>query len=832
MATANMKLRHRKKSATSSVAQAMSAEASPDSKCPICLDKFKNIAYLDRCLHKFCFHCIHEWSKNKAECPLCKQPFNSIFHSIKAENDFKQYDLRPTENGSFGNVGGQRFRYRTTVTGDHRRAQRRTSPPPDNGVMFEGVAGPPPPRQDRNLHRMMVRIAARRRAENEGRVMHRQREEEMVEFRRALYRRGIRVRSVRDGGRSRDTSAEFLQRNPACLHRLVPWLKRELTVLYGAHGSLVNIVQHIIMSQITRYNMEDEAILQELRPFLQARTEHFLHEFINFARAPFSMEAYDQHAVYDCPQASSEEDSSSNSSVIAISEDESDSVELNSNSNSMPGSTLSQTPWDDETPGPSYTTEPSQTLTLSVKDSDSESSVEEKAEDPGARPGSPAVTAGTAAQAGHHASSGEEDCVIVGYVKPMAERTPELVQLTSDSEESVQDESTDAPQQSRHTSLGSKPVSPSSVCSASSKHKSTQGDSPGRTKGKERDGDRESRGRSQDRSPSGERQMSAVGRHRRGEERRPNSRDRGQARSWSRSRSRDRSSHGSKRRSRSRSRDKSKEKRGDKEDSGVALARSYHWHSYSHYSCERDSNRRHYTEKRSSYTRCYLSPERRARPSSRSWSRSRSRSHSRESHRQDRRRFRSRSGSLSSSNSRSSHRKSRHEKPGGKRKYKTRHLEEPPRDAASKQHDEAADAKERKRHRRKSRERSAKRSPSVEIVYEGKSDDQSKRHHKKKRKHKKKSKRQRSRERPGRPSPIVITIDSDSDRAASVTDLTLPAGPASNLTLSPPPSNTPAVSCLLDSMLQDWEQQIPPVSQEDGCGVSNDPADPAAPSLA
>uniref|UniRef100_A0A665XD97 RING-type E3 ubiquitin transferase n=1 Tax=Echeneis naucrates TaxID=173247 RepID=A0A665XD97_ECHNA len=56
--------------------EAMSAEVSPDSKCPICLDIFNNISYLDLCLHKFCFRCIHEWSKNK-----------------------------PIENGSFGTFG-------------------------------------------------------------------------------------------------------------------------------------------------------------------------------------------------------------------------------------------------------------------------------------------------------------------------------------------------------------------------------------------------------------------------------------------------------------------------------------------------------------------------------------------------------------------------------------------------------------------------------------------------------------------------------------------------------------------------------------------------------
>ncbi|XP_063074387.1 topoisomerase I binding, arginine/serine-rich a [Engraulis encrasicolus] len=857
MATTKMKLRVRKKPAASSIAQAMSAEASPDSKCPICLDKFKNMAYLDLCLHKFCFRCIHEWSKNKAECPLCKQPFNSIFHSIKAENDFKKYDLRPTENGSLRNLGGQRFRYRTTVTGERRRPQRRTSPPPDNGVMFENLTAPASPRQDRSLHRMMMRLAARRRAENEGRAMRALQEQELIKFRRALYRRGVRVRSVRDNGRTRDTSAEFFQRNPACLHRLVPWLKRELTVLYGAHGSLVSIVQHIIMSQITRYNMEDDAIVQELRPFLQARTEHFVHEFINFARSPYNMEAYDQHAAYDCPAPSSEEDGSSTSSVIAISEDEEDFVGLNSNPNSLTGSTLSQTPWDDETPGPSYSTEPAQNLAVSVRDSDSESSVEE-AQRPVTTEQAPAVTADASAQTKDHYSSGEDDCLVVGYVKPMAERTPELVQLSSDSEESVKDESTSAPKQLQHTApklpqhthFHSEPNSPASVGSSSSKPKPTQRESPTQTAAIESARNTPEKVRnpcSREASPSSEqRTMSnlALSRHKRFEDqvdRRHQVQDPSRSRSgsWSRSRSHDRSSHSSRRRSRSRSRDHYREgghldrrrdrQGGDHPGRGrEAASHAYHWHSYSHYSCERDRSRKHYTEKRSSYTSYYVSPDRH------SHLQSRSRSHSGESHWRERRRSRSRS----STESASSHRKSKHEKPGGKRKYKTRHLEEPvPNNGASKPHGSAEDVEKEKKsskekHRKKSRDRSAKRSPSVEIVYEGRSGDQTRRHHKKKKKHKKKSKRHRSRDRSSKHSPVVITIDSDSNHATDSKDFCVPIGSNSDIDdpipdLSPiVSSNNPTESCLLDSILQHWEQQFPSVGQHVGTNVSTEPPDP------
>lgn len=854
MATSKMKLRVRKKPATSSISQAMSAEASPDSKCPICLDKFKNMAYLDLCLHKFCFRCIHEWSKNKAECPLCKQPFNSIFHSIKAENDFKKYDLRPAENGSFGNLGGQRFRYRTTLTNNRRRSARRTSPPPDNGVMFENLTAPASPRQDRSLHRMMLRLAARQRAENEGRALRATREQDMIKFRRALYRRGVRVRSVRDNGRSRDTTAEFFQRNPACLHRLVPWLRRELMVLYGAHGSLVNIVQHIIMSQITRCNMEDHAIVQELRPFLQARTEHFVHEFINFARSPYNMEAYDQHAVYDCPAPSSEEDSSSNSSVIAISEDEDNSVGLTSNPNSMSGSILSQTPWDDETPGPSYSTETAQPLALSVRDSDSDSSVEE-ADGPVTTQGT-ALTTDTATAASkerEHASSGEDDCLIVGFVKPMAERTPELVHLSSDSEQSEKEESAPFPKPPQHIRFSSEPNSPTSIGSSSSKHNSMHQEPFRETteKGDERSSSEKAKEPSSQESvlPSERPPLTLVlSKHKRSDDRdergnrdQDHTRSRSGSSSWSRSRSHDRSSHSSRRRSRSRSRDRQREishverrhdwhasdySLRDRDRESTGLPHPYHWHSYNYYSCERDRIRKHHTDHRSSYYSHRASPERRSRLRSRSRTRSRSRSRSRESRRRDKRRSHSRS----SSDSRSSRRKSKHEKPGGKRKYKTRHLEEPPpKNEGDKQQESVEDGEKverssQEKHRKKSRERTA-RSPSVEIVYEGMSGDQAKRHHKKKKKHKKKSKRHKertSKDKSSRHSPVVITIDSDSDREppSRPKDFTLPIGSNSDVddaipSLTPPLVSTanPTDSCSLDSIFHQWEQQFSTVGQ-------------------
>lgn len=753
MSAIKVALQQRQKSGKKKATDTMSAEASPDSKCPICLDVFNNISYLDLCLHKFCFRCIHEWSKNKAECPLCKQPFHSIYHSIKSEQDFKKYDLKPVDNGSFGTFGGVRFRYRTTLT-----EFRRSMPPPDNGVMFEPSTNRPQQSQDRYVRRMIMTLAAKRRAAREGRVVNNVREQEMINFRRELYRQGVRVRGVRDGGRSRDTSAEFFRRNPACLHRLIPWLKRELIVLYGAHGSLVNIVQHIIMSRITRYDMEDGAIQEELRPFLQGRTDHFLHEFISFAKSPFNMEAYDQHAVYDCPALSSNEDSSANSSVIAISEDEEHSVELDPQQDST--STLSQSAWDDETPGPSYstTTEPNRTECVSVIDSDSDSSEEDTQEFRASLEQMNPLTHTDITQDKLNTEDGltsdSDDCVIVGFVKPTADRTPELVKLSSDSDESADEDTKEVsllPQHIRFSSLSpvvsqrsgaglsenaetSYQIVSKERCgsSTSSRHKtSSKSDRKDRERRRSKDRDHRRRRRSR----SGERKhpsrspvsfRTSVG---------TLSRDRG----YSYSSSRDYYYKCD-----------SNYKRRDAD-------RSYQ--TYRQYSQERKDKGVHYTERHSYY---YSSSKR-----SEQHTHSRSRSCSKDSRRRDRKNSRSRS--YSSSCSPLPKKRSHHDKPGGKRKYKTRHLDEPSSNALSNLNancETSALTKESKeKHHKKSKEKSSKstRGLSVELVNEENSHERSRRHHKKKKKHKKKSKRHRSNERKEKPSPAVITIESDSD---------------------------------------------------------------------
>ncbi|XP_026060220.1 topoisomerase I binding, arginine/serine-rich a [Carassius auratus] len=799
------------------VLNTVSKGASPESKCPICLDHFKNISYLDVCLHKFCFCCICEWLKNKAECPLCKQPFNSIYHTIKSEDNYKRLDLRPTENGSFGNMAGQRFRYRTTLTGNHRPAQRRTSPPPDHGVIFESLRGSLQQRHNRDLHSMLRSLAVRQRRDRDGRTVQSLHEQEMVKFRRALYRRGVRVQSIQDGGRSRQTSAEFFRRNPACLHRLVPWLRRELTVLYGTHGSLVNIVQHIIMTLITQHNLDDQAVVHELRPFLLSHTEHFLHEFLSFAQSPFNMEAYDQRAVYDLPRPSGE-GSSSEASVIAISEDESDSLVSGSQDYATPSLTLSQTAWDDETPGPSYSSEPSQVLPFPVRDSDSDSSVGEAVVSVDAVPHQdhPANT-GTIALEEEHSAGSDDDCFIIGYVKPASERTPELVQLSSDSEHSELNTEQQSPQNPLHIRFNSESdLSPSDTSSHARKE-----DKYGKGHYEKGSGSREGSShsnRTHSSSRSKKQPLSKESKHKWKREKetshhtssychsyshysqrdstrrcytrssytsyrsvhdrscskshsRRQSRDCQDRRSCSRSRSGIKSSSSNRQhRSRSRSRSRIKSSSTNRQHRSRSRSRSrikssstnrqHRSRSRSRSRIKSSSTNRQHRSRSRSRSRIKSSSTNRQH---RSRSRSRSRIKSSSTNRQHRSRSRSRSRIKSSSTNRqhrssSSHQTSRHDEHGRKKKYKTKHHEEPSSKSCTDSVKDNA-KKKYKGHHKKFKRKS--RSPSRDDKSEG----HSRKHRKKKKKHKRKSRRHNGEERVGKNSPVLITITSDSDSA-------------------------------------------------------------------
>ncbi|BBN06880.1 hypothetical protein MPTK1_3g24630 [Marchantia polymorpha subsp. ruderalis] len=74
--------------------------------CSICLEPISGEGFLDQCFHKFCYHCILQWSEmvisrpssssnrlQYLECPLCKTQYTSIIHDVSGVKFQRHYIL-------------------------------------------------------------------------------------------------------------------------------------------------------------------------------------------------------------------------------------------------------------------------------------------------------------------------------------------------------------------------------------------------------------------------------------------------------------------------------------------------------------------------------------------------------------------------------------------------------------------------------------------------------------------------------------------------------------------------------------------------------------------
>lgn len=250
--------------------------SSPEDSCAICLGAPQNKSFTDSCFHQFCFACLAEWAKVKAECPLCKQRFKSIIHSVRSLEDYDQYfvsDLQRAPAYSMQVVFERRFRFSTTMTAERRQE-------------LEAL------RQRQERERQTRHSSATRR--NQNRYLPRGATTSVERFQ--LYASDLWA--VPSLAQYREASPEFYRENPACTHRLVPWLNRELNALMQQNRSRIVAAMDHVMSLILNLDIRHPDFAQNIEPFLHDHTEHFVHEFFLFATSVHDMAAYDQHTAY------------------------------------------------------------------------------------------------------------------------------------------------------------------------------------------------------------------------------------------------------------------------------------------------------------------------------------------------------------------------------------------------------------------------------------------------------------------------------------------------------------------------------------------------------
>ncbi|KAK9496432.1 hypothetical protein O3M35_013273 [Rhynocoris fuscipes] len=393
--------------------------ASPETNCAICLEELRNKSFTNTCLHQFCFHCLLEWSKVKPECPLCKQAFTRIYHNIRPNEEYDEHVLEPQplppptiDPHIFINVAFQRhrFRYRSTST-------------MGGGSMVWAFPGIDPlslspwsssnhefPIDYSTSGSVGINRPARSGATTTRALTRIQQRLDSSAFRRNVYRQGLWVRPG-TAARFRECSPEFYRRNPAQTHRLVPWLTRELNVLLDMQYDTQTVCQDIL-SLIASHHINSSVFHRAMTFYLGRTAEHFIHEFYHFAISPHDMTAYDSHAQY--AQVGREFSSESDSDIELLS---SMPPLISLDLTTAPGPSGLQQPSTSSASAPFPSATP---ITETIEHSDNSSDCVIISDGEDSRNGEP-----------------DSDVEIIGQLPPRHLRTPEVITIDSDSDETI-----------------------------------------------------------------------------------------------------------------------------------------------------------------------------------------------------------------------------------------------------------------------------------------------------------------------------------------------------------------------------------------------------------
>uniref|UniRef100_A0A6V7LKF5 E3 ubiquitin-protein ligase Topors n=1 Tax=Bracon brevicornis TaxID=1563983 RepID=A0A6V7LKF5_9HYME len=368
---------------------------SPTPECSICLGHLINTSFTDSCLHQFCFTCLLQWSKIKTECPLCKQTFKSIIHNVRSEEDYDQYHVprdlpQPIAQPAFIPMAMEdlpqhpdwspttlrRFAYRAMA---HRRFRLLANPTHD-------------------LAQRVPREVVSYRLRNP------------IDYRRNIYRRGSWSIAPTAAYADRlERSVEYFRQNPEEVDRLIPFINRDMNVLFSNNPHRQAYILRVVIDALTVYDLRSPEIRDLLRPYFGINTDHFLHELYTYARTGLEIPAYDSSVVYPEPTELQSRyihllQSPGRSSTRSSSSDDDSDVRVVDQVEGLRSQIPPAVgPHPIDMPGPSTVG-----LVLQM----------------GATERSPTVLTISS-------NSSESECEVVGYVKPRHERTPEIIEIHS-----------------------------------------------------------------------------------------------------------------------------------------------------------------------------------------------------------------------------------------------------------------------------------------------------------------------------------------------------------------------------------------------------------------
>ncbi|XP_037560705.1 E3 ubiquitin-protein ligase Topors isoform X1 [Dermacentor silvarum] len=250
--------------------------SSPEQSCPICLGPLEDKSFAGSCFHTFCFSCLLKWSKVKAECPLCKQRFKSILHNVRSLEDYDQYF-----------VHNNAFQASSTVRAAAAAEAMVASTSRSSPMLLTG--------QSRQRRHSVAQFSTG----DTRSIFVRTSTPAPAPERQRLYELDLWVYLSDNWRSSRHFTPAYFRENPACAHRLIPWLNRELVALLGDNDSQITFATGLVLQLLRCYEVCSLQFALYVQYFFGTRTVHFLHELAAFIASPLDMVAYDRVAVYN-----------------------------------------------------------------------------------------------------------------------------------------------------------------------------------------------------------------------------------------------------------------------------------------------------------------------------------------------------------------------------------------------------------------------------------------------------------------------------------------------------------------------------------------------------
>ncbi|MEN2499578.1 MAG: hypothetical protein MHMPM18_003782 [Marteilia pararefringens] len=227
--------------------------------CSICLHDIKRPAHPSSCDHIHCFDCLTKWSLQSNSCPICKSPFLTINYQV-------------TDNDQHDQIGYCKFPIDVSKCANWVPVPALL-PDGSTAITFEDMT-------EEEYYMMMLR------------------------FRKFIYTSGKFGTLPNLGTNSStavyfDASPQVFREKPALLHRIVPFIARELSAIFGTQSfEELHFFQILIVKMLKKFHIDSPEFSNLLGEYLHQHNKHFIYELSLFIFSTLGLKEFDRCVDY------------------------------------------------------------------------------------------------------------------------------------------------------------------------------------------------------------------------------------------------------------------------------------------------------------------------------------------------------------------------------------------------------------------------------------------------------------------------------------------------------------------------------------------------------